>query len=237
MCEPTNIYSADASIHDAICFRDYAKVCELVTNGSDINLKKQTYTPLWCAICGMMSRPKEPTGLSDPRMVQLLLKNGADPNMKCMFIPPIYLAAQEGSNDIVVDLILHGADPNDYAMLKCEADKQLNKKVALCCTPIVVAVTQFEPYVVEALIEHGAVYNISLINYAKQNLEKLEKHRRESYDDKIFYKNAKRIVRYLNMCYDKSMDQKVRDLKTKHPKTGNLQNHYIGFGPLILNTN
>jgi hypothetical protein len=205
----------------------------MIREGEDINQKSNSYTPLWCAISGMLARSLKPTNLADYDMVQLLLTNGANPNTKCMLIPPLFRAALEGEHDIVVELLVHGADPNDYAMIKCNMTQNPNG-VAMCKTPIVVAVEESEPAVVDALIQYGAVYNKCLINRFKTDLEKLHRKKHKSYADWFYYKLAKRVVTLLEDNYDESMEEEVEKIKQKNDKTGNrIKNHFMYFGPQV----
>ena len=55
-------------------------------------------------------------------MVILLLKNGADPNFKDTYLgsTPLYIACWKGYQDITVELLRYGADPNiQNYQIKC----------------------------------------------------------------------------------------------------------------------
>lgn len=228
------IYQNNHSIHDAICLRDKEKVKLMVRDGVDINESLASFTPLWCSIAGRRTRELKRTELGNFEIVQLLLENGADPNKKCIFIPPIFRAAFEGDHDIVVELLLYGANPNSFAMIKCDMGPSLESGVAICKTPIVAAVEEVEPYVVEALIQYGAVYNKYLIKQALSGLEKLKSKKHKSYQDWIFYKEVKRVATLLEDNYDESMEEEVEKIKRENPTTGKIKNHFKYLGPTIV---
>ena len=101
----------------------------------------------------------------DPKLTQLLLKNGADPNMKdARKISPLMAAAQARNEDVIDALLAYGAEKDIFfaivnsdrravkRMLKADPSCHKSKYI----TPLIWAVIAGDKPIVESLLEAGA---------------------------------------------------------------------------------
>ena len=147
------------------------KVKKYLDHGYDLNIKNDSgETPLHLA---------SEKGYKE--IVELLLKKGADPNIKNVYagLSPLYLASVEGHKDIVELLLKYGANPNIKSdseetplhWASIEGYKEIvelllnhgvdpNIKNAYGETPLYLASSNRHKDIVELLLKHGADLNI-----------------------------------------------------------------------------
>lgn len=198
---------------------------------TDVNFSSG-YTPLWCAITGMASRPQVQMGQGDLDLVNKLIKRGADPNKKCVYIPPIYATVFDDRWDIMLLLLLARANPNAYAVLSCVKDDEIS--IAKCRLPLSLAIENANLDCVKLLVKHGALFNKRMINKAKTEKEDIKEFKYRFADHNERYANLKKIILFLEEKYTDDMEDNMKKYLDQNRYTGQFINHFIGVENLVI---
>jgi ankyrin repeat protein len=198
-------------VFDAIVKHDRSGV-QLILDTVDVNKLDAGISPLWVAITGDINVRQKATNKGNLKMIELVLDQGANPNIKCMTVPPIYIAVVEEDLDIISLLLNRGAYPNEYKVEnRSEVVNSPGKYVNNCKLPLMYAIENAIPGAVEALLAFDCIFNKETITRAKKVVEIKNKIYRESNNvnnnDYITYRDAKDIVKMLEKEYDEYLHE------------------------------
>ncbi len=206
--------------------KDMKRFHELLPK-SDTNQTRAAITPLWCAIMGVPSKPKEPTNRGNSDIVEKLLSHNADPNKKTWLLTPTYQAVYERQLDILVLLLLHGADPNIHSICRCQRYENTGQETIFCRMPIALAVEHADVDAVTVLIKGGAHYNKVLIDKAKRDVAKYKKLIINGSCFKKKMRDMQKILYLLEENYQESFETKCIQYWQNNMKTGLIPNYFI----------
>lgn len=202
-------------LFDAIIKYDRSEV-HLILDTVDVNNLEAGISPLWVAITGGINVRQKATNKGNLKMIELVLDKGANPNIKCMTVPPIYIAVVEEDLDIITLLLNRGVYPNEYKVEnRSEVVDSPGKYVNNCKLPLMYAIENAILGAVEALLAFDCIFNKETIIRAKKVVEIKNKIYRESNNinnyDYVTYRNSKDIVKML----EKEYDEYIHEAKAK----------------------
>lgn len=207
--------------------------------GLNIDEPKNCFTPLWCAITGKFEKSEKRIGEGSRDILQILLEKGADPSKKCIMTPPVFTAVVEGNIHILSLLLLYGANPNDFALIRVETSPLTHMNQTRCMLPIVKAIDNCDDECLNALIHYGAFFSDETIEHAKKTKKKIKRlindndpRITENFDVRGYSKKLrgiKRIVEILEDKYDEEFEKKVDDFVKNNSKTGSYYNNFVYF--------
>ncbi len=190
----------------------------------DINFTSNGFTLLWIAINGGAIRPQTvKMEFANFNIVLTLLEKGANPNKKCVLMTTLYSAVFHGRPDIVRLLLLYGANPNEFSLIKC-----FNRKYMLYGTPLNLAIKGTNTEIIKILLLHRLLYNKVTIEKTQYDIHKINKDFSTSPNYEI-YKKLKNILDLLKSNYDDSYEDKAKELIDSNPKIGVYNNYYSCF--------
>ena len=155
-------------------------------------------------------------------IVQILLEHGANPNLRSNMDKPLYVAVSEGRLNIVIMLLLFGADPNSYKICK---RKGVNP-ILTCVLPLEYAIYNGRYTIVEVLVKYGAIYNKNTIEYAENLLLEAEESSRNSMQEKEKYFKMEQIVQLLNNHYINTLEDDVNRFLKDNDMIGNCYTYF-----------
>lgn len=192
----------------------------------DINFTTSGFTLLWIAINGTTSRPKDKNNeFANCNMVATLLDRGADPNKKCVLMTPLYSAVFHNRTDVARLLLLRGANPNEFSMIKC-----MNRKL-LFETPLHLAIRNADIETVKILLLHDVYYNKVTFERVLSGINKIKEDTCNTFNCQML-KILKAILNMLESNYQDSFEEKVNEIINKNPKVGKLPHYYSCFQKL-----
>ena len=220
---------------EAIVNHDKDQIYNLLTNSIDINSKEDQVTPLWVAITGSSTIKNNPIKKGSHDIIDILLSNGADPNLQCVLTPPLYVALVEEDMDIVMRLLNGGAYPDDY-----KVDNLTNQGVNNCKLPIMYAIENTHLSAVEALLSFDCIFNKETIRRAKKMVDIKNKNYREinnynnskSCSEEYYeYREAQYIVKMLEDAYNEYVHESRASKYIAENKLGynSKMNFFIGL--------
>jgi hypothetical protein len=170
--------------------------------------------------------------------VNLLLQKNANLNINIItnlnnifnLTPLLNIAILHCKYDIPCLMLNYDANPNCYESIKIN---KLNK----CKLAIIVAIENFQTFVIEALIRHGAFYNLNVIKYAELQLEayldkNTRKHTDTSNSNYRKYCVAMKMLDVLNNYYIKdsiNLKNLSKLFLLDNKGEGEYMNEFIGF--------
>lgn len=189
----------------------------------DINFTINGFGLLWVAINGSTARPQQKLPkVANYEIVKLFLDSGIDVNKKHVLMTNLYTSLIHERDDITRLLLMYGADPNDYSVIKVQ------KGQMLCEVPLNLAIKNYNVNLVRLLLTYGALFNNTTIDIAEERLKALKKE--DVYMNyNMNYKKLKKIVKLLKSNYKPEYEDKVKDLIEKAKKCGSLTNHFTCF--------
>ena len=178
---------------------------------------------LWIAINGSAARPtKKLPQFANYEIVKLLLDSGIDVNKKHVLMTNLYTCLTHDRDDIARLLLMYGADPNEYSVIKVQ------KGQMICEVPLNLAIKNYNVNLVRLLLAYGALFNNTTIDIVEDKLKVLKK---ESVyvDYNMNYKKLKKIVKLLKSNYKYEYEDKVKGIIDKSKKCGSFRNHFTCF--------
>jgi len=190
---------------------------------TNINLNKGGFNLLWLAINGRSARPRKTnTEFADYDLVHLLLEKGIDSQKKCAQMTHLYSSMFHDRYDISKLLLMYGANPNEYSLLK------VHKKRLICDMPLNIAIRKFRPDAVELLISYGAFYNLTTIEKVDTGIKLLHKDKEYTsyHTDR---KKMHEILTILKKYYNAEHEETIKEFMLKSNKTGSYENFFPCF--------
>ena len=195
----------------------------------DINFTNNGFTLLWIAINGAMTRPKTKNEeFADCNIITTLLEHGADPNKKCVLMTPLYSAVYHNRSDVIRLLLLYGANPNEFSLIKC-----LNKNKLLFEIPLNLAIRDTDVEIVKILLLHDVLYNKITLEKIVSGINRINKDTCNTYNY-IMLKKLRNILNALQSNYQDSLENKVDDIIKNNPKLGAFPPFYSCFQKFTL---